>query len=104
MSMSVNLRWRTASPSHHAEWGEAMITQCEACRADHFVHADRLGQDSMHYPHGCSTRPKKQQMQWTKRGAHLLLQMRVKTLNQELGAVFRRWYPDLLLEEELLAA
>ena len=47
---------------------------------------------------------KKQQMQWTKRGAHLLLQMRVKTLNQELGAVFRRWYPDLLLEEELLAA
>jgi hypothetical protein len=57
MSMSVNLRWRIASPSHHAEWGEAMITQCEACRADHFVHADRLGQDSMHYPHGCSTRP-----------------------------------------------
>ena len=41
----------------------------------------------------------KQQMQWTKRGAHLLLQMRVKTLNQELGAVFQRWYPDLQLEE-----
>ena len=47
---------------------------------------------------------KKQQMQWTKRGAHLLLQMRVKTLNQELGAVFQRWYPDLQLEEEPLAA
>jgi hypothetical protein len=47
---------------------------------------------------------KKQQMQWTKRGAHLLLQMRVKTLNQELGTVFRRWYPDLQLEEEPLAA
>jgi hypothetical protein len=43
-------------------------------------------------------------MQWTKRGAHLLLQMRAKTLNQELGAVFRRWYPDLQQEEELLAA
>jgi hypothetical protein len=42
---------------------------------------------------------KKQQMQWTKRGAHLLLQTRVKTLNQELGAVFQRWYPDLQLEE-----
>src|SRR3989441_13207760 len=27
---------------------------------------------------------KKQQRQWTKRGAHLLLQTRVKTLNQEL--------------------
>ena len=47
---------------------------------------------------------KKQQMQWTKRGAHLLLQTRVKTLNQELGAVFRRWYPDLQVEEESLAA
>ena len=47
---------------------------------------------------------KKQQMQWTKRGAHLLLQMRVKTLNQELGAVFQRWYPDLQLEETPLAA
>jgi hypothetical protein len=47
---------------------------------------------------------KRQQMQWTKRGAHLLLQTRVKTLNQELGAVFQRWYPDLQLEAEPLAA
>jgi len=47
---------------------------------------------------------KKQQMQWTKRGAHLLLQTRVKTLNRELGAVFRCWYPDLQVEEESLAA
>jgi hypothetical protein len=45
---------------------------------------------------------KKQQMQWTKRGAHLLLQTRVKVLNQELGTVFQRWYPDLQLEEEPL--
>ena len=42
-------------------------------------------------------------MQWTKRRTHLLLQMRVKTLNQALGAVFQRWYPDLQLEEEPLA-
>jgi hypothetical protein len=47
---------------------------------------------------------KKQQMQWTKRGAHLLLQTRVKTLNRELGMVFQRWYPDLQLQEKLLAA
>ena len=45
---------------------------------------------------------KKQQRQWTKRGAHLLLQTRVKTLNQELGAVFQQWYPDLQLGEEPL--
>jgi hypothetical protein len=47
---------------------------------------------------------KRQQMQWTKRGAHLLLQTRVKTLNQERGAVFQCWYPDLQLEEKPLAA
>jgi hypothetical protein len=42
---------------------------------------------------------KKQQMQWSKRGAHLLLQTRVKTLNRELGTVFKRWYPDMEVEE-----
>ena len=47
---------------------------------------------------------KKQQMHWGKRGAHLLLQTRVKTLNGELGSVFKRWYPDLRLEEEPQAA
>ena len=52
----------------------------------------------------CERFCKRQQMQWTKRGTHLLLQTRVKTLNQELGAVFQQWYPDLQLEEEPLAA
>ena len=47
---------------------------------------------------------KRQQMQWSKRGAHLLLQTRVKTLNHELGAVFKRWYPDLEVEELAEAA
>ena len=36
---------------------------------------------------------KKQQMVWTMRGAHLLLQMRTKVLNDELDVVFRRWRP-----------
>ena len=36
---------------------------------------------------------KKQQMQWTLRGAHLLLQTRTKVLNDELEELFRRWYP-----------
>src|SRR4029450_6072162 len=43
---------------------------------------------------------KKQQMQWYKEGAHLLLQTRVRTLNGELGAIFKRWYPDMDLEVE----
>jgi hypothetical protein len=42
---------------------------------------------------------KKQQMQWTKRAAHLLLQMRVKTLNHELATVFRRWYPNFPVQQ-----
>ena len=37
---------------------------------------------------------KKQQMQWTPRGAHLLLQTRTKVLNGELEAVFQEWYPQ----------
>jgi len=47
---------------------------------------------------------KRQSMQWTKRGAHLLLQMRVKTLNNELAATFRGWYPDFQVEDTALAA
>ena len=42
---------------------------------------------------------KRQQMQWTKRAAHLLLQVRVKVLNRELGSVFRRWYPDFPVQQ-----
>jgi hypothetical protein len=43
---------------------------------------------------------KKQQMQWSKEGAHLLLQTRVRTLNGELSTIFKRWYPDMDLEVE----
>lgn len=38
---------------------------------------------------------KKQQMRWTKQGAHLLLQVRVRTLNAELREVFCDWYPGM---------
>jgi hypothetical protein len=38
---------------------------------------------------------KKQQMRWTPRGAHLLLQIRTRVLNDELAADFHRWYPRL---------
>src|SRR5215475_12961913 len=47
---------------------------------------------------------KKQQMQWSKPGAHLLLQTRVKTLDGELGAIFKRWYPDMNIEVEEMPA
>jgi len=38
---------------------------------------------------------KKQQMRWTPRGAHLLLQVRTRVLNDELQATFDRWYPAM---------
>jgi hypothetical protein len=38
---------------------------------------------------------KKQQMRWTPRGAHLLLQIRVQALNGDLHGVFDRWCPGL---------
>ena len=37
---------------------------------------------------------KKQSMQWTKRGAHLLLQVRTAVLNNEWEDVFRKQYPN----------
>ncbi len=37
---------------------------------------------------------KKQQMQWTHKGAHLLLQTRTKVLDGDLEGVFRGWYPQ----------
>src|SRR5664280_1474718 len=36
---------------------------------------------------------KKQQMRWTPRGAHLLLQVRVRVLNDQLADDFHRWHP-----------
>ncbi len=38
---------------------------------------------------------KQQQMRWTQRGAHLLLQVRTQTLNDDLRATFGRWYPGM---------
>ena len=36
---------------------------------------------------------KKQQMQWTPKGAHLLLQVRTQVLNEDWEGTFRTWYP-----------
>jgi hypothetical protein len=47
---------------------------------------------------------KKQQMRWTKRGAHLLLQIRTRVLNDEWGATLSRWYPGLKVQGEAVAA
>jgi hypothetical protein len=41
----------------------------------------------------CKRMTKKQQMQWSLRGAHLLLQVRTRVLNGDWEAAFRTWYP-----------
>jgi hypothetical protein len=38
---------------------------------------------------------KKQPMRWSKKGAHLLLQVRTQVLNDELLETFREWYPGM---------
>lgn len=38
---------------------------------------------------------KKQQMQWSPRGAHLLLQTRTRVLDGALERDFKQWYPRL---------
>jgi hypothetical protein len=39
---------------------------------------------------------KRQQMQWTPRGAHLLLQTRTRALDGTLRSLFERWHPGLM--------
>jgi hypothetical protein len=38
---------------------------------------------------------KKQQMRWTDRGAHLLLQVRTRVLNEDWRSTLSRWYPGM---------
>jgi hypothetical protein len=45
---------------------------------------------------------KQQQMRWTPKGAHLLLQVRTRVLNQELADIFQRWYPAFVKPAESL--
>jgi hypothetical protein len=47
---------------------------------------------------------KKQQMAWTPRGAHLLLQIRTCVLNGDWEATFREWYPGFRAAPQPMAA
>jgi hypothetical protein len=46
---------------------------------------------------------KKQQMHWTERGAHRLLQVRTRVLNEDLRARFHVWYPGMRTDPESAA-
>jgi hypothetical protein len=47
---------------------------------------------------------KKQQMAWTQRGTHLLLQIRTRVLNGDWEATFREWYPGFRAAPQQMAA
>jgi hypothetical protein len=47
---------------------------------------------------------KKQQMRWSERGAHLLLQIRTRVLNEEWQGTMARWYPGSKLQAEAVLA
>jgi hypothetical protein len=47
---------------------------------------------------------KKQQMQWSKKGAHLLLQTRTKTLDGTLRNLFTQWYPGMAVNDNQVPA
>ena len=47
---------------------------------------------------------KRQQMQWSKRGAHLVLQTRTQVLDDRLERTFRNWYPGFRPEPQQKAA
>lgn len=47
---------------------------------------------------------KKQQMQWSKAGAHLLLQTRTQTLDGTLRQTFRKWYPAMAANDTQIPA
>ena len=46
---------------------------------------------------------KKQQMRWTELGAHRLLQVRARVLNEDLRATFHVWYPGMRTDPESAA-
>jgi hypothetical protein len=46
---------------------------------------------------------KKQQMQWSKKGAHRLLQTRTRTLDGTLRDLFTTWYPAMPVNDVQLA-
>jgi len=47
---------------------------------------------------------KKQQMQWSKVGAHRLLQTRTKTLDGTLRDLFTQWYPGMAVNDNQIPA
>ena len=86
----IAIRHLTFSTAFAAE--QTGSFQTGAGSLDHKL-ALHLGKTSHHMKEKSARMVKKQQMAWTERGAHLLLQVRTRVLNGKLEETFRRWYP-----------
>ena len=46
---------------------------------------------------------KSQQMQWSKKGAHNMLQTRARTLDGTLYTLFQKWYPSMAANDQSIS-
>ena len=74
--------------------------RANAGRIPNYGERHRAGEGDLHGVHRIHRQPgnqqahgQKQQMRWTPRGAHLLLQVRTRVLNDHLADDFHRWHP-----------
>jgi hypothetical protein len=68
-----------------------MISPCSLCPLWLFIHMKTAVSKRF---------VKKQQMSWSRRGAHLLLQVRTRVLNEEFREKFDEWYPGFNAQSE----
>ena len=87
--------WKTIQEFNtYIDYNQAYVV----CYADRYKHGEHISTGFVESTVNeliSKIMAKQQQMRWTKKGAHLLLQLRVKTLNDELREVFCKWYPGL---------
>jgi hypothetical protein len=89
---AVYTKSNTSSLINYGEWFRAgeRISSCLAESTVNAVISKRFA--------------KRQQMQWTKRGAHLLLQIRTRALDGTLRPLFEQWYPGMANDNSTAAS
>jgi hypothetical protein len=88
------VRFAAEATAGHAKITAAAINRT-ACRIDHLPSRPSCLAESTVNAIISKRFAKRQQMQWTKRGAHLLRQTRTRTLDGTLRPLFEEWYPGL---------
>jgi hypothetical protein len=111
LQIIADLEWDLASPAERSDRAKKLLKS--AGEFHHYIEANRafIPNYGDRYRHGeriatsfaestvnqviSKRMVKKQQMRWTPAGAHALLQVRTRVLNNDLREAFERWYPGL---------